>query len=189
MDARRVDRKILNMLESYIDNYEYNDNLLNNLIGINDLDKIVDTVVPTLPLDYLRKTEYIEAINPIDRSKMLIDDINNDLKILAIEKEIDEKLSDQIDNNQKEYVLREKIRIIKEELGDINDKDTDIEKLRQQIKELDANKQIKDKLTQELNKYEASNPNSPEIGMIRNYIDWLLALPWNTYTEDNINLK
>ena len=182
-------RKILNLLEAYIDDYAYNNNLLNNLIGVNNLDRITDLVAPTLPVDYFRKASYIEEINPIARSKMIMEDINNDLMILELEKKIDEQLTTEIDKNQKEYVLREKIRIIKEELGDINDKDYDIEQIRERIKNLNCNEKIKNRLNIEVNRYESSNPNSPEVGIIRNYIDWLLDLPWNTYTEDTDNLN
>ena len=182
-------RKILNMLETYIDDYAYNNNLLNNLIGINNLDRITDLVAPTLPIDYFRRASYIEEINPVTRSKMIMEDINNDLMILELEKKLDEQLTTEIDKNQKEYVLREKIRIIKEELGDIKDKDYDIEQIREQIKELNCNEKIKNRLEIEINRYESSNPNSPEVGIIRNYIDWLISLPWNTYTEDTDNLN
>lgn len=182
-------RKILNLLETYIDDYAYNNNLLNNLIGVNSLDRITDLVAPTLPVDYLRKASYIEEVDPVARSKMIMEDINNDLMILELEKKLDEQLSAEIDKNQKEYVLREKIRIIKEELGDINDKDYDIEKIREKINELNCNEKIKNRLISEVHRYETSNSNSPEVGIIRNYIDWLLALPWNIYTKDNDNLN
>lgn len=182
-------RKILNLLETYIDDYSYNNNLLNNLIGVNSLDRITDLVAPTLPVDYFRKASYIEEIDPVSRSKMIMEDINNDLAILELEKKLDEQLSTEIDKNQKEYVLREKIRIIKEELGDINDKDNDIEKIREKINNLDCNDKIKNRLNVELHRYEASNTNSPEVGIIRNYIDWLLELPWNIYTDDTYNLN
>ena len=166
-------RKILNLLETYIDDYAYNNNLLNNLIGVNSLDRITDLVAPTLPVDYLRKASYIEEVDPVARSKMIMEDINNDLMILELEKKLDEQLSAEIDKNQKEYVLREKIRIIKEELGDINDKDYDIEKIREKINELNCNEKIKNRLISEVHRYETSNSNSPEVGIIRNYIDWL----------------
>ena len=182
-------RKILNLLETYIDDYSYNNNLLNNLIGVNSLDRITDLVAPTLPVDYFRKASYIEEIDPVARSKMIMEDINNDLMILELEKKLDEELTTEIDKNQKEYVLREKIRIIKEELGDVEDKDYDISEIREKIKNLNCNEKIKNRLNIEVGRYEASNPNSPEVGMIRNYIDWLLNLPWNTYTEDNQNLN
>ena len=182
-------RKIMNLLETYIDDYSYNNNLLNNLIGVNNLDRITDLVAPTLPVDYFRKASYIEEIDAVTRSKMIIEDINNDLMILELEKKLDEKLSTEIDKNQKEYVLREKIRIIKEEHGDINDKDYDIENIREKIKVLDCPPKIKERLSIEVNHYEASNPNSPEVGIIRNYIDWLLEIPWNIKTEDNTNLN
>lgn len=79
--------------------------------------------------------------------------------------------------------------MIKEELGDINDKDNEIQKLREQIENSKCNIKIKERLYLELNRYEAMTPSAPEVGMIRTYIDWLLDLPWNTYTKDNNDLN
>ncbi|MDD6224457.1 MAG: endopeptidase La [bacterium] len=181
-------RKIMNLLETYIDDYSYNNNLLNNLIGINNLDRITDLVAPTLPIDYIRKTAYIEEIDPIKRSKMIMEDINHDLMILELEKKLDENLASELEKHQKEYILREKIRLIKEELGDVKDKDSDIEILRDKVKQLNCNEKVLERLESEIGHYETLSIHSPEIGMIRNYIDWLLALPWNTFTKDNNDL-
>lgn len=182
-------RKMMNMLESYVDDSEYSNNILNRLVGVNNLDAMTDLIAPALPTTYERQLNYISKTDAIERCQMIMEDINNDIDILRIEKKIDEKLSHDIDQAQKEYVLREKIRIIKEELGDINDKDTDIEKLRERTKKLKCPEKIKNRLLLEINRYETSNPNSPEVGVIRNYIDWLLDLPWKTYTTDNKDLR
>ena len=182
-------RKILNLLETYIDDFSYDNNIINTLIGVNNLDKITDLIAPTLPVNYIRKASYVWETNSIKRSEMIIEDINNDLAVLELEKQIDQKLTIEIDKNQKEYVLREKIRLIKEELGDINDKDSEVEKLREKTKNLKCSDKVKERLYLEISRYETGNNNSPELSMIRNYIDWLLDLPLNIYTEDNKNLR
>lgn len=182
-------RKMMNLLESYIADIEYSNNILERLVGINSLDAMTDLIAPALPTTYHRQLSYIKETDAIERSQMIMEDIHDDIDILEIEKKIDEKLSHDIDQAQKEYVLREKIRVIKEELGDINDKDTDIEKLRNRTKRLKCPDRIKTRLLLEINRYETSNPNSPEIGVIRNYIDWLLDLPWKVYTTDNKDLR
>lgn len=182
-------RKMMNLLESYIDDTNYSNSILEQLVGVNSLEQMTDLIAPSLPTSYDRKLSYISEIDPTKRSLMIMEDIKNDIDILEIEKKIDEKLSHDIDLAQQEYVLREKIRVIKEELGDINDKDSDIEKLRERTKKLNCSEKIKNRLLLEINRYETSNPNSPEVGIIRNYIDWLLDLPWKNYTTDNKDLR
>lgn len=182
-------RKMMNFLESYIDDTNYSNSILEQLVGVNSLEQMTDLIAPSLPISYDRKLSYISEIDPTKRSLMIMEDIKNDIDILEIEKKIDEKLSHDIDLAQQEYVLREKIRVIKEELGDINDKDSDIEKLRERTKKLNCSEKIRNRLLLEINRYETSNPNSPEVGIIRNYIDWLLDLPWKNYTTDNKDLR
>lgn len=182
-------RKMMNLLESYIDDTNYPNSILEQLVGVNNLEQMTDLIAPSLPTSYDRKLSYISEIDPTRRSLMIMEDIKNDIDILEIEKKIDEKLSHDIDLAQQEYVLREKIRVIKEELGDINDKDSDIEKLRERTRKLKCSDKIKNRLLLEINRYETSNPNSPEVGIIRNYIDWLLDLPWKNYTIDNKDLR
>ena len=182
-------RKMMNVLESYVDTTDYTNNILDQLTGVSNLDTMTDLIAPALPLLYQRQLSYISTLDAMKRSMMIMEDIKDDIQILEIEKKIDEKLSHDIDQAQKEYVLREKIRVIKEELGDINDKDSDIDTLRQKTKRLDCPEKVKARLLLEINRYETSNPNSPEIGVIRNYVDWLLVLPWKKYTVDNKDLR
>ena len=101
----------------------------------------------------------------------------------------DNDLKKNLDKSQKEFILREKIRLIKEELGDISSKDDDIEELKNKINKLKAPKNIIKKLNRELKKYESTPSVSPEVGIIRNYLDVMINLPWNTYTKDNTDLK
>jgi len=182
-------RKMMNILESYVDTTDYTNNILERIAGVSNLDMMTDLIAPSLPLLYQRQLSYISTVDAISRSMMIMEDIKDDVQILEIEKKIDEKLSHDIDQAQKEYVLREKIRVIKEELGDINDKDSDIENLRQKTKKLDCPEKVRNRLLLEINRYETSNPNSPEVGVIRNYVDWLLELPWKKYTVDNKDLR
>lgn len=182
-------RALYRKIEKYQEVSNLNEVFFDTAYKIEDLGNLVDFIIPSLSLTNTRKTEYIEVISAIKRAEMLISDINHDMEVAELEKIIDEKLSFEIERSQKEYVLREKIRLIKEELGDINDKDSEISKLREKIENLKCNKKVKDRLKLELNRYESMTPNAPEVGMIRNYIDWLLDLPWNNYTKDNNDLN
>lgn len=120
---------------------------------------------------------------------MNLEDIQRELNVFEIEKKLDTKLKNEMDKTQTEFILREKIRLIKEELGDISSKDVEVDEIKEKIKKLKCPKNITEKLEKELKKYESTPMASPEVSIIRNYIDVLLSLPWNTYTKDNTDLK
>ena len=183
-------RSLMKHVEVYVREVPYMSNtVLAQTSGINDIDKLTDIVALFLPTNFERKIEYIEEVSSTSRVKMILDDINRDMEILKLEKQIEEEVNKQLEESQKEFVLREKIRVIKEELGDVNDKDSEIDNLKDEIENLDCPKKIYKRLMNELNRYSSSNPNSPEIGMIRTYIDWLLKLPWHKFTKDNNDLN
>ena len=118
---------------------------------------------------------------------MLLDDIEYEKSIINIEQDIDIKVNKKMDISQKEFYLKEKLAVIKEELH--LDETDEISELQKKIKELDAPKGIKKRLEIETNRYKSCNSNSPEIGIIRNYIDILLNLPWNKSSPEETNLE
>ncbi|MEG1495554.1 MAG: endopeptidase La [Bacilli bacterium] len=158
--------------------------LLPTILSLRTLTKVTDIMALTLPGTFSRKVEYIGEMSSITRAEMLLDDMKQDLEILKIEQEIENKLTKKLDKEQKDYILRERIQLIKEELGDVIDKDTEIEELRAHIQSCACSVKAKNRLLLELSRYEVMNPNSPEMGTIKNYIDILLSLPWGNYTTD-----
>lgn len=183
-------RSLMKHVEVYVREVPYMSNtVLSQTAGISDIDKLTDIVALFLPTTLERKIEYLDETSSTSRVKMILDDINRDMEILKLEKQIEEEVSKQLDDSQKEFVLREKIRVIKEELGDVNDKDNEIDNLKEEIEKLECPSKVRKKLLSELNRYSACNPNSPELGMIRTYIDWLLKLPWHKFTKDNNDLN
>jgi ATP-dependent Lon protease len=156
--------------------------------GITNIDKLTDVVAIYLPTTFDRKIEYIEEVSSTSRVKMILDDINRDMEIIKLEKQIEEEVTKQLDESQKEFVLREKIKVIKEELGESNDKDSEVDSLKEEIESLNCPKKVKKRLLNEVGRYSSLNPNSPELGIIRTYIDWLLKLPWSKTTKDNNDL-
>lgn len=183
-------KKLKNELENYINKVAYASNsILSEIKEIESISKLVDITANFLPLTFERKNEYAKMVNPHTRVMMCLEDIQKELDIYDIEKNLDVKLKKGLDKTQKEFILREKIRIIKEELGDVSSKDDDIEEIRKKIEKLKAPKNIIKKLEKELKKYESTPSVSPETGIIRNYIDLLINLPWNSYTKDNMDLK
>lgn len=189
-DEKALIRKIIIDLDNFLSKAPY---LSNSILGIinneDSISKIADLVANYLPLSFERKLEYLTIPNPYTRTIMILEDIRKEEEILEIEQKIEVKLSEVLDQSQKEFILREKIRIIKEELGDKNIKDDEIDKLREEINKLNASSKIKERLNNELNRYDLMNVNSPEMGMTKDYIDWLLSLPWNKYSKEETDLK
>lgn len=163
--------------------------LIATISTINNLSKLTDIVAPFLPLSLNRLNEYLLENDSKKRCEYLLSDIYRETQMYEIEKEIDLKVKQGIDESQKEFILREKIKTIKEELGDTNSKDIEIDIIREKISNLNIPQKVEERIENELKKYELLSSLSPETSVVKNYIDWLVSLPWNTYTEDNKNLK
>lgn len=172
-----------------LDNYIKltNNTLFDGVKDIHTINKLTDVVVNLLPLTHNRKLKYLKEISSVKRLKMLLDDLEYEMSIIDIEKEIDLKVNKKLDDSQKEFYLKEKLNVIKEELHETENDDISI--LETKIKNLDAPKGIKKRLEIEINRFKSCNSNSPEIGIIRNYIDILLNLPWNSSSEENFDLE
>ena len=180
---------LIKAVENYIDKVPYMGNaIISQLSTVNNLSELCDLVASFLTLDYKRKKKYITIINPVDRCKSLIKDMNEDLKFIKLEQSIEAEVEKELNNAQKEYFLREKIKLMQQELGDTVSKDDEISSLKKKANKLKCNAKVKERILHEISRYETINSNSPELGMIRDYIDCLLSLPWNTYTKDNENL-
>ena len=176
-------------IEVYVKEVPYMSNsVLGQIAGITSISRLTDIIALFLPTTFERKKEYIEEVSSTSRVKMILDDINRDIEVMKLEEEIEREVTKKMDESQKEYVLREKIKAIKEELGDINDKDTDIDLLKDKIRKLNCPKKVREKLEYEMSRYEMCSSLSPEVGIIRNYIDWLINLPWDNFTKDETNL-
>ncbi len=181
--------KLKKELKSYVNNIPYISNGVLSLIEKEtSLDKFTDLVVPNIISDKKRLLEYLNNLSSIGRGEMLLKDIYNENEMFQIERRLDMKVKKEMDESQKEFFLREKMKMLKEELGD-SSKDSEIDKLKKRINDLNCPKKIKDKLNHEMNRYESCVSMSPEINIIRDYIEWLLCLPWNNYTIDNNDLK
>ena len=154
----------------------------------SSLDKVTDIIVPYLQIDTKRLLNYVYELDSIKRAEMVLEDIYHEIEVFEVEKNIDDKIRKELDESQKEYILRQKIKAIKEELGEVSIKDNDVDTLREQIKNLKAPEKVKERLYNEVARFETLTISSPELSIVRSYIDWLLALPWNYYTIDNDDL-
>ena len=152
-------------------------------------DQLTDKAIQVFPLALDRKQLYLETLGINDRLLMLLQDIENEKKMAEVEKKINETVKEKIDQGQKEYYLREKMHAIREELGDVVAVDKEAEEIRKRLKENPYPESIKEKVKEELSRYETIPQASGETGIIKTYIDWLMDLPWWQKTEDNEDLK
>lgn len=182
-------RKLLDILKKYIDlNPSISNSILRYLKNETDINKITDQIALFLPLSIEKKLEYMEEINALKRAHRLIKDINLEIKIILLDEQIEENLSTELENTQKEFILREKIKEIKKELGDNDIKQDEIDDYLQKLNSLELPKKTYDKILYEIKKYESTNEMSPEISGIRTYLDWVLNLPWNNKTTDETDI-
>lgn len=190
MDETALIRKIQKRVEAYINKVPNASNsILSEISNVNSISKVSDITANYLPIDFERRLEYLNTINPYKRVIMLFEDIKTEEEIMELDKKIDVKLKKVLDDSQKEFILREKIKLIREELGDVNSKENDALMLKEKVDKLDCKDSIKNKIYNEIKKYELMNSNSPEVGVVRNYIDLMLSLPWNNKDKENDDLK
>ena len=190
-DEEETYRNILiKSLEKYISLVPYMSNAIVNKISVtNNLNDLCDLIGSFLPVSYHKKKKYITELNQLTRAKMLIEDMNDDLKVIELERQLENEVEKELSDSQKEFYLREKIKVIQKELGDVNSKDDEVELFRNKLSKLKCSEKIKDKIKKEINRYQSTNSNSPELGMIRDYLDWMLNLPWSKTTKDISSLE
>ena len=189
-EAKGYFNMLVKSLEEYIDKVPYMGNaVMSQLNGVDTLSDLCDLIVSFLPIQYEEKKKYITTIDPISRAKLLMEDMSRDLKYVELEQRIEKEVEKELDASQKEYFLREKIKLMQKELGEGNNKDSEVERLNKKIAKLKCNDKVKEKIKRELGRYESLNSNSPELGMIREYLDWMINLPWDNYTKDTKDLN
>lgn len=190
LESNALKRILLKDLNNYIEiSSSISNNVLGRISGINGIGRLTDIIVDEMPFDYLSKVKYIEMPNPMNRIKLIIEDLNKEIETVKLENSLEETLKEKIDEEQKKYFLREKIRLIKEELNEVDIKDSEIVKLREKINQLSLPENVISRLEEELTRYEFTAPTSPEISIVRNYIDWLISLPWNEKTIENDDIE
>lgn len=161
------------------------------LVTLEDIEKVsdlADIIISYLPLKLEKKQEFLEMFNLRERLEKLLYVLYNEIDIAKVEKEIGNKVKAKIDKVQKEYYLREQVKAIQEELGEDNELKKEINKYNQEIKKAKLPKEVKEKALYELSRLQRNESYSSEANIIRTYLDWLISLPWNKRTKDNIDL-
>ena len=162
--------------------------LLRQMTEISDLEKLLDHIGNNLPVGYEQKQRILEADTLQERYETLMIILLNEINIIQIKTEFQTKVKEKVDKNQKEYILREQMKLIREELGEDNTV-SEAEHYLEECKKLKADKEVKEKLKKEIERFKNVALNSSESAVIRGYIETILELPWNKASKDNKNLK
>ncbi len=151
---------------------------------INDLKKLVDTVGANLPLAYTEYQELLEETHVMRRYDKLAYKVVNEIQVQNIKEELQEKIRERVDKNQRDYILREEMKLIREELGDDNTL-SDADEFKQACDALKAPKEVKEKIEKEIKRFKNSMGNPAESGVTRTYIETMLEMPWDKVSKDH----
>ena len=157
------------------------------ILEIQSLKKLVDEVAAVMPLYYTEQQELLGELNFWKRYELLTFKLVNEVQIIDIKNDIRMKVKERVDKHQREYILREEMKLIREELGD-DDTVSDAEEFDTKVKELNAPSEVKEKLKKEIKRFKSSMNSPSESGVIRTYIETLLEMPWENSVEDNHDL-
>lgn len=161
---------------------------LHQVSETKDADKLMDLIVNNLPVYYEEKQKYLEAVTIEERYEVLMELLLSEINIISIKKDFQEKVKQRVDKNQKEYLLREQMKVIREELGEDNT-ESDADQFLQALKKIKAKKDVKEKIKKEIDRFKNIGTNSSESAVARGYIETLLELPWDKASKDNKDLK
>ena len=181
-------RKVLSLLEEYVNlSPEQSNDILSKARNTGNFYKFTDLIVTFLELSIEQKLFYMQEINPLYRAHKLIDDLNLELEVLKLDETIEDRLQTTLEDSQREYILKEKLNQIKELLGEEEEEES--QEFIKKARSLDLNDKTLNHILHEIDKYSKTLSTSPEIAILRNYIDTFLSLPWNTYGKKETNLN
>ncbi|MBQ2705772.1 MAG: endopeptidase La [Agathobacter sp.] len=155
--------------------------------GIRDLKNLINYVANTIPVGYADKQHILEANSVGERYEVLLALLFREIDVMAIQKDFQDKVKQRIDKNQKDYILREQMSVIREELGETNTQ-SDADGYLESLEKLDASEEVKERIRKEIMRFKNINSNSSESNVSRGYIETLLELPWNKASKDNNDL-
>lgn len=159
------------------------------VMSIDDLGELSDTISASVEMDIEKRQELLSEFDVYRRIEMLIVEIGNQLEILRLERQIAQKVKERIDKNQREYYLREQLRVIHDELGDSDGVKGETEEYKKKIKSLKASKEIKDRLLKSVERFSKMPPSSAESSVERNYLDTVLEMPWNKMSKESFSIE
>lgn len=182
-------RSIQELFQRYcMESGKISKDLAAQIMNITELEELISQIAVNVPLTYQNKQKILEAVSLENQYEVLAAILNNEIEVLQIGHDLQRKLKARVDKNQRDYILREQLKLIREELGEENTEDT-AEEYRQKAEALDAPQEVKDKLNKEIDRFKSMNNAAAESSVLSTYIETLLGLPWNKKSEDSTDLK
>ncbi|MCX8073840.1 MAG: endopeptidase La [Candidatus Binatia bacterium] len=182
-------RSVISTFEVYLKyNKKIPPEMFSSISSIDDPSRLADTIVAHLGVKLEDKQSLLETTDPAERLEKVLGLLRSEIEILEVEKRIRTRVKKQMEKSQKEYYLNEQMRAIQKELGEKDEFRTEIQELEEKIKQKKLSAEARDKVERELKKLKMMSPMSAEATVVRNYIDWILSLPWHEYTEDKLDI-
>ena len=189
-EAEALMRTVLSNFDEYINiNRNLAPEIFATVVTIEDPGRMADMIASHLEIKLEDKQILLETLDPKERLEKLNSILTKEIEILNIEQDISSKVKSQINKNQREYYLREQMRAIQEELGVAEDVEDEVAGFMEKLDSLELEEKTRDKVEKEINRFSKMQPSSAEANVSRNYIETILSLPWNTESEDNIDLN
>ncbi len=182
-------RSVNSTFENYVKlNKKVAPEMIMTVASIDDPARLADTIVAHLGVKLEDKQALLEILNPAERLEKVLGYMRSEIEILEVEKRIRTRVKKQMEKTQKEYYLNEQMRAIQKELGEKDEFKSEIQELEERIKQKKMSAEAKEKADKELKKLKMMSPMSAEATVVRNYIDWIISLPWHEYTEDKLDI-
>jgi len=182
-------RACVNAFERYISvSNRVSPDVMVSVSSIEQPGRFADTLASHMVLKTEQKQHVIEAISAKERLEVIYEMLLSEIEILEVEKDINDKVRSQINQLQKEYYLREQLKVIREELGEEHSADSEIDEMKGALKKIKASKKVKEKVEKEIDRLSKMSPSSAESNVIRTYVNTILEMPWNKHTKDTLDL-
>lgn len=159
------------------------------LEGIDDPGRLADLVASNLDLTVEKAQEVLEILDPIQRLKVINEILGKEVQVLTMQAKIQSQAKEEMTKSQREYFLREQMRAIRSELGEVDERAKEFKELRQKIRKAKMPKEVEKEAFREMDRLEQMHPDAAEASMVRTYIDWLVEMPWSKSTVDNLDLR
>lgn len=181
-------RLMLRRFIEWLDNLKGNEEIQDKAQHINDAGVLADFIVAQLPLRLVARQQMLEMTDVRSRMRRVCGLLDTEVDIASLESKLNMEVRGKMDQQQKEYYLREKIKAIHQELGDKYDKDTEVEELRNKIRKMKLPKNVEEVMLKEVDRLDSMPPMMAESAIIRSYLDWMMDLPWTKETKDRLDL-
>ncbi|WP_078579632.1 endopeptidase La [Salipaludibacillus agaradhaerens] len=189
VEEQALMRNVLEQFEQYIQmSKKISQETFASVSDIIEPGRLADIIASHLPLKMVQKQEILETMSVEERLSQILDILSNEKEVLGLEKKIGQRVKKSMEKTQKEYYLREQMKAIQKELGDREGKESEIEELTEKITSAHMPESVEEKAMKELKRYEKMPASSAESSVIRNYIEWLVQIPWTQETEDLLDI-